>query len=121
MRQLVQSPHSATWIAEENAELVGFAIVEWETGSDATTAAYVQTLEVTPGHRRRGIGDELLGRAEASACEAGAQTIWLHVDAGNSAAVQLYESHGYARQGREEHYYARNRAALVYARPLKEQ
>ena len=115
MRQLVRSSHAATWIAEEGAELLGFAIVEWSP--DARTA-YIQTVEVTPGRRGQGIGGELLRRVEESAGAAGAHSIWLHVDVENAAAIGLYESRGYTRQGREEHYYARHRAAFVYAKAL---
>jgi ribosomal protein S18 acetylase RimI-like enzyme len=117
MRQLIRSPHSATWIAEESDQLAGFAIIEWSTETDLPVA-YIQTIEVAPRFRRHGIAGELLRRIEASAIAAGAGNIWLHVDAENSAAIHLYESHGYAGQGREEHYYARHRPALIYAKSL---
>jgi ribosomal-protein-alanine N-acetyltransferase len=81
--------------------------------------AYIQTIEVHPAFRGRGIGAELLVRAEESALVAGAHIIALQVDVENAAAIHLYESRGFARQGREEHYYARHRAAFIYAKPLK--
>jgi ribosomal protein S18 acetylase RimI-like enzyme len=118
MRQLIESPNSATWIAEEDANLIGFSIVDWPSGQ-SESAAYIQTLEVHPAFRGRGIGAELLIRAEESARAAGARSIALHVDIENAAAIRLYESRGYARQGREEHYYARHRAAFVYAKTLE--
>jgi ribosomal protein S18 acetylase RimI-like enzyme len=117
MRQLIESPDSATWIAEEGADLIGFSIVQWPA-ERGESAAYIQTLEVHPACRGRGIGAELLIRAEASARAAGAHFIALHVDVENVAAIRLYESRGYARRGREEHYYARHRAAFIYAKPL---
>ena len=119
MRSLVNSPNAATWIAEENAELIGFAVIEWEAERNTDTRiAYIQTVEVTPDSRRLGVGDELLRRVEDSARAVGAQTIWLHVDEQNFAAIRLYERRGYAPQGREEHYYARRRPALIYSKPL---
>jgi len=121
MRKLIANPNSATWIAEDNAgenkTMAGFTIVEWTTMPKGTVA-YIQTIEVHPALRRRGIAAELLQRAEDSARAAGARSIWLHVDVENAAAIQLYRSHGYAQRGREEHYYARHRPAFVYARPL---
>ena len=117
MGQLIASPDSATWIAEEDEILIGFSIVEWTVGP-GESSAYIQTLEVHPAWRGRGIGAELLRRVEGSASSVGAQSIELHVDVENAAAIHLYESHGYARQGRQEHYYARHRAAFVYAKPL---
>jgi ribosomal protein S18 acetylase RimI-like enzyme len=61
----------------------------------------------------------LLRRAEGSARAAGAALVWLHVDAENSTAIRLYETHGYAHRGREENYYPRRRPALIYAKELK--
>jgi ribosomal protein S18 acetylase RimI-like enzyme len=118
MRQLIKSAGTATWIAGEDAELMGFSIVECPAGQ-SELRAYIQTLEVHPAFRGRGIGAELLIRAEESAHAAGARNIALHVDTENVAAIHLYESRGYERQGREEHYYARHRAAFIYAKPLK--
>jgi len=117
MRQLVTSPHAATWIAEEDGQMAGFAIVEWNR-EPTGVEAYIQTIEVAPEQRRRGIGAELLRRAEDSARGAGAHLIWLHVHEDNASAQRLYDTQGYRREGREEHYYARGQAALVAIKPL---
>lgn len=117
MRSLVESSSAATWIAEEDGKMTGFAIAEW-SAEDGQTIAYIQTLEVSPDARRRGIGAELLRRLESSAQSARAHLIWLHVDAENAPAIHLYESHGYLEQGREESYYARGRDALIYTKHL---
>jgi len=117
MRKLIANQNSATWIAEEDPKLAGFAIVDWATVPKGTVA-YIQTIEVHPGSRRRGIAAELLKRAEESARAAGATAIWLHVDVENSGAINLYETRGYTRKRREEHFYARHRPAFVYAKPL---
>lgn len=121
MRKLIANPNSATWIAEKNAgenkTMAGFAIVEW-TALPKGTVAYIQTIEVHPASRRSGIAAEFLRRTEDSSRAAGARSIWLHVDVENAAAIQLYRSRGYAQRGREEHYYARHRAALVYSKLL---
>jgi ribosomal-protein-alanine N-acetyltransferase len=122
MRKLIANPNSATWIAKEdiakeNKELAGFAIVDWATVPKGTVA-YIQTIEVNPASRRQGIARELLRLSEVSALVVGATAIWLHVDVENTAAMRLYEGRGYARKGREEHFYARNRAAFIYAKSL---
>ena len=80
--------------------------------------AYIQTLEVLPAHRSRGVGRELLRRVEESAKSAGAHVIWLHVAESNAPAIRLYEGHGYSQQGREENFYAKGIPALLYAKPL---
>ena len=117
MRRLVSSAGAATWIAEEDGRMAGFAIVEW-TAVARGQIAYIQTIEVLSEYRGLGVGGELIGRAENSARDAAARAIWLHVDAENGAAIRLYEAHGYTRKGREEHYYARRRPALIYAKSM---
>ena len=113
MRQLVSAAQAATWIAEENGLMAGFAILEWADG-----IAYVQTLEVMPEHRGAGVGGELLRLVEESAVAGNAGLIWLHVDAENGGAIRLYERYGYRYESRQEDYYARGRSALVYAKRL---
>jgi ribosomal protein S18 acetylase RimI-like enzyme len=117
MRKLTSSSRHTTWIAEDNGQLAGFAIVDLKA-STAPPAAYIQTIEVRPAMRKQGVGNELLSRVESSAREASAHFIWLHVDTENKSAIRLYEAHGYSRQGREDHFYARHRDAFIYRKVL---
>lgn len=117
MRQLISARNAAAWIAEDREGMAGFAIADWSQ-NQRTRTAYIQTIEVTPQLRSRGVGRELLRRVEQSAQQAGAGVIWLHVDAGNRTAVSLYRSSGYLNQGREDDYYGPGRAALVLAKSL---
>jgi ribosomal protein S18 acetylase RimI-like enzyme len=117
MRQLVSRANGATWIAEEDGRLIGFAIVEWANQSSGINA-YIQTIEVAPEARGQGIGSELLSRIEGSARLAGAGLIWLHVEAANAGAIRLYESQGYRCESREENYYPLGQAALIYGKRL---
>ncbi len=117
MKSLIGNPQSATWIAEETDRMSGFAIVEFALEPKHETA-YIQTIEVLPQFRRQGVALELLRLLEESAVAVGAALIWLHVDAENDAAIRLYRSQGYELKGRHENYYARSRAAEVYAKPL---
>ena len=131
MRLLVQRVCAATWIAEEAGQLAGFAIVEWVEGkcgvpSDGSSSlgckngatAYIQTIEVSPDVRGRGVGRELLSRIEGSARVARARLIWLHVEEGNAAAIRLYEARSYRCEDRQEDYYPLGRAALIYVKRL---
>lgn len=119
MRRIVEEPNTATWIAEDEDGMAGFAVTEW-FASRAGTSAYVQTIEVMPEKRGRGVGAELLALVERSAREAGAEAVGLHVDAENAGAIRLYERSGYVCQGRREGYYPQGRAALVYVKQLGE-
>ena len=117
MRQLIRQADAATWIVDDEGRMCGFGIVEWDReGGDVV--AYVQTLEVLPEVRGQGVGGELLQLMERSARDAGSEAIWLHVDAENAAAVRVYERSGYGLSGREEDYYGRGRAGLVFAKAL---
>jgi ribosomal protein S18 acetylase RimI-like enzyme len=119
MRRIVEASNGAAWIAEEEGKMAGFAVVEWAL--DADVFAYLQTIEVLPEYRGRGIASELLQRIESASGAAGASSLWLHVDAANTDAIRLYEKHGFAFQGKKDHYYARDRGALIYRKLLKEE
>ncbi|HEY2472077.1 MAG TPA: N-acetyltransferase [Terracidiphilus sp.] len=121
MRELTSSPDAATWIAAESSRyMAGFAIVEWAQQISGIIA-YIDTIEVLPGFRGRGIAAELMRRLEGSANAERAITIWLHVDAENAPAIRLYERLGYHNTGRADHFYARNRPAAIYAKGLQNQ
>ncbi|HXS75128.1 MAG TPA: N-acetyltransferase [Terracidiphilus sp.] len=117
MRQLIASPNSATWIAEIDAKLTGFAILEWAQQISGVVA-YIATIEVLPEFRSEGVGAELLRRLQGSANAERAISIWLHVDIENASAIRLYERLGYQSSGRAEHFYARNRPAAIYVKHL---
>lgn len=145
LRRLIASPDAATWIAEEDATMGGFVVIEWYEDAEAPSfpaslaprqelaaglellgdqsgrggrIAYVQTIEVAPAFRRRGVASELLRHAEISAQAAGAALIWLHVESTNDSAIRLYRSHRFAFQGTVDNYYARGRNADIYSKPL---
>lgn len=117
MRKLIADPASATWIAEEDESMAGFGIVYWSHPPEQPLA-YIQTLEVAPTHRNRGIARELLRCMERSATAAGAHVIWLHVAESNAPAIRLYQTHGFTQQGREPNFYAKGIPALLLAKPI---
>jgi ribosomal-protein-alanine N-acetyltransferase len=120
MRSVVVREDGATWIAEDDdSTMAGFAIVHWESRRGGVRA-YLETLEVRPDLRGKGIGGELLLRCEESARAADAEVFGLHVDAENEAAISFYRAHGFELQGRVEGYYPEGRAAEVYLKSLKE-
>ena len=66
-----------------------------------SSEAYVERLVVSPGYRNRGMGRELLHRAEDLGREAGKKTVGLHVSGNNEAAIKLYEDEGYIEISRQ--------------------
>jgi ribosomal protein S18 acetylase RimI-like enzyme len=117
MQRLVDAANSATWIAEADGAMTGFAIVEWTQGIRGVSA-YIETIEILPDHRRRGVGNELMRLVESSAREAKALVMWLHVDAKNEGAKRMYESQGYEFYGKEDDFYAPGQGALIYKKSL---
>jgi len=72
-------------VAEIGSAVVGFAVLNLESGS--LLALYIQ-----PGQRGTGIGSTLLGHVETSAGMSGADSVDLLA---SRNAVGFYESHGY--------------------------
>ena len=64
------------------------------------------TISVLPSARGQGLGRALLRETIAAAQTAGASTLFLDVDATNTAALALYRSAGFSEIGRRLGYYA---------------
>ena len=75
----------------------------------------ILTLGVAPVWRRRGVARELLQDLIVRARSGGAQRLLLEVAADNAAALALYASLGFARQGIRRHYYRRAQGPAVDA------
>lgn len=67
--------------------------------------AEILTICVLPPWRRVGLGARLLEAAAGSSARGGATTMFLEVAADNSAAIALYQSHGFTRIGVRKGYY----------------
>jgi ribosomal protein S18 acetylase RimI-like enzyme len=114
---LVNRANAATWIAEEDERMAGFAIVVWAKRTRGITA-YIQTIEVAPEARGRGIGRELLGRIEELRARGGSSPDRAARRGRKHRAIRLYEAQGYRCEGRQENYYPHGRAALIYGKRL---
>ena len=80
--------------------------------------AELLTLAVLPGRRRQGVGRALLADWCQFAGGQGAATLHLEVEAGNAAALALYEGMGCRRTGLRRAYYPNGADALLYACPI---
>jgi [ribosomal protein S18]-alanine N-acetyltransferase len=99
-------------VAVHDEEVVGYA------GLCAYgDTSYIQTIGVTGRHQRAGIGTALLMALLDVADVNGARHVDLEVRAGNSAAIRLYERHGFRQLGVRRGYYQPSGAdALVMRR-----
>lgn len=101
-------------LGPEEGQVVGFVVV-WLVAGEAQ----VQNLAVAPEFKRRGVGRWLLLTALAEAKGLGARICNLEVRANNHAALGLYESLGFVRQGvRPRYYQPENEDAILMGRDL---
>ena len=111
LRGFIAAPDALrAWVAEEDGEIVGHVVLN-PRSSDAVMAlasgslglaenrlAVVARLLVSPHHRRRGLGRDLL---EVASGEARARGLWPVLDAvsGREEALRLYDACGWVRVG----------------------
>ena len=98
VRAVRRSPHAAVLVAESADGLVGRLSIARDPHPASRHVADVG-LMVAREHRRRGVGRALLEAAEAWARTVDVTKLELHVFPHNTAAIALYESLGYTREG----------------------
>ena len=79
-------------VAEQDRELVAFLSIEVYRAEEYL---YLDDLSVTRQHRSKGIGSELIKRAEEYAESIGMARIVFHVEESNRDAYRLYRKLGY--------------------------
>lgn len=102
--QLLTDYNSISLIARENGEIVGF-IVGMVYPDRKAINGHILTIDVSPSHRRKGIGQMLLQEMESIFSHKGVQACLLEVREDNVAATGLYRKLGYKEVGRLENYY----------------
>ncbi|MBP9822332.1 MAG: GNAT family N-acetyltransferase [Candidatus Pacebacteria bacterium] len=89
------------FVAEVDQKVVGFVVVRIDTEEspcvDKKKVAYIPDLSVMGDYRNKGIGAELLKKAEGFAVGEGFSDIYLDVSVGNQA-ISLYKRSGYSEQ-----------------------
>jgi [ribosomal protein S18]-alanine N-acetyltransferase len=112
----IRHPSAATWIAEENNEIIGFLIADREEKG----AAHIVTIDVVEGRRRSGVGKALMDEVEAWAKRGGLRLIHLETAESNDGAQAFYQARGYRKLQTIEDYYADGEAAWVMVKSLAE-
>ena len=100
--ELLERPASRIILAERDDHLVAFAQVQLGAGHalvEGPAAAELERLYVQAPFLRRGVGRQLLARAEALARDEGCTTLWLTAWAGNVRALAFYRSQEYEERG----------------------
>lgn len=115
MAQFLGVPGSLALIASmrEDAPAQGFLIAR-----AAADEAELLTLCVLPAHRRQGLARALLAAAVEALRRAGGKRLFLEVEQGNEAALQLYRSFGAVAVGHRPGYYEHGADAAMFSLAL---
>jgi RimJ/RimL family protein N-acetyltransferase len=121
LRAVRRHPHAAVFVAETEEGLVGRLSIARDPHPASVHVADVG-LMVAKDHRRLGIGRSLMEAAEAWARDVGVCKVELHVFPYNTAAIALYETLGYEREGLRKGHYRRGARlldAILMAKELR--
>jgi len=96
--QYVRSPKRKALIAEQDGEVIGFLLGEIQKRPPifkSSDQAFLDSICVVENRRNQGIGGLMLDSFSKWAREKGVPHIMLNVVVENTAAIRLYEKHGF--------------------------
>jgi len=102
LQYLVFSANSTVLVETAHGVIRGFLIVLYRTGS---SVAGIETVNVDPAYRKRGVAARLFATAEEDIRKKGAKKIRLEVSTTNHAAIILYKRAGFKKIGLLKNYY----------------
>lgn len=102
--QLLTDYNSVGLVAREDDRISGFIMAMIYVDRHALSG-HILTIDVSPAHRRKGIGQMLLQEIEKIFKIKGVKTSHLEVREDNVAAISLYRKLGYRKIGRLKNYY----------------
>lgn len=112
--QLLRNPHAICLCALDGENVVGFLCV-----STVLDEGDIELIAVAESHRRQGIAAALLQELFARCTQMEVSILHLEVRISNEAAMRLYESDGFVRDGcRKDYYRCPKEDALLYSRSL---
>lgn len=100
IRSELHNPLSTWLVCEKDGVVAGYIGAQ-----SVPPEADIMNLAVAPDCRRQGIGAELLCAMSELLHRQGIGFLFLEVRPSNSAAIVLYERHGFVRVGRRPKYY----------------
>jgi len=117
MAQFLASPNVLCLIgsvADDSGGVVGGLLIARKAADEAE----LLTLGVAPACRHTGLGRALLEAAIAALRDSGDKCLFLEVEEGNDAAVELYRSLGATAIGRRARYYEHGADAAIFSLAL---
>lgn len=106
-RAELERPEAIMLVARREAhrEATGRVLSGYIASRISAGELHINNIGVRPESRRRGVGGTLLRAALEAGAACGAHLSVLEVRAGNSAAIALYERHGFVVVGERRNYY----------------
>ena len=98
LEQELQNENYHTIVVESDGMIVG-------VGTVLTVAEFATVTNIATKHKRQGIGTAILLELLSFCKKNGATQIDLEVRKSNSAAINLYEKHGFSEVFRRKNYY----------------
>ncbi len=112
---LLNEPNCLSYRAvTPNEQMVGFIFVM----VDEAGAGHITTIGVAPEHRRRGLADKLLRRAEEALRKRSVNTVMLEVRVSNVSAQNLYRKFNYSIAQRLLRYYNNGEDGFLMVKSL---
>ena len=102
LEYLILNANSDCLVEKQDGVIRAFLIVTYRQGSFTCN---IETIDVDPAFKNRGIGLKLLKAAEMDMRRRGMRWSQLEVSEGNEAALKLYKNAGYTFKERIEGYY----------------
>ena len=106
IRLLRRHPDAAIFVAEIDEGIIGRLSLTRDHHPSSQHVADIGLMVAQP-YRRRGVGRALLEMAVEWARASGVNKLELHVFPHNEAAIKLYESFGFEREGHRKRHYRR--------------
>ena len=101
---MLADSNSVSLVSKVRGEIVGYVIGKTYVDKKSATG-HILTIDVSPKHRRKGIGQRLLQEIEKIFKGKGVKICCLEAREDNIAALNLYQKFGYEKAGRLEYYY----------------
>ena len=102
--EIAASPRAAMFVATSDDELVGQLKISPVSERRALLHIAQLGMAVVPAWRGRGVGSALVAAGLQFATGAGYKRVELYVYARNTAAIRLYEKHGFVHEGTRRGY-----------------